>query len=70
MVIGLFLTTKEIDMNEIYVVIEGGCVQYIASNNQAIKAYVVDLDDIKDDPDGMEDQSNVLRVADQLPRIW
>ncbi len=57
-------------MDEIYVVVQGGVVQYIASGSLKIEAHVIDLDDIEDDPDGMEGQSNLLQVAKQLPLIW
>lgn len=59
-------------MDEIYIVVQGGVVQYVSSNIKPdnMATYVIDLDDIADDPDNSEEQTNLLQVANQLPRIW
>lgn len=55
-------------MTNIYIVVEGGCVRYVASDTEAeINVEVVDLDDLREDP--KPDRSR-LEVAETLPRIW
>ena len=51
-------------MNEIYIVVRGGLVQYVSVSGAQPTAHVIYLED--DD----EGTANLLQVSEQLPRIW
>jgi hypothetical protein len=53
---------------KLFIVIEGGCVRYVASNSQEIEVEVIDLDDLSDEPD--EERQALLDLAEKLPRVW
>lgn len=55
-------------MNELFVVIEGGCVRYVSSTTDDIQVTVIDLDDLHDAPD--PDVEAQLRKAEGLLRLW
>lgn len=53
---------------KIYIVVDGGCVRYVASNSQKIEVEVIDLDDLRDEPD--LGRQALLELVEILPRIW
>lgn len=60
-------------MKHVYIIISGGCVQYVASNDAKILATVIDLDDLKEDTAAGEDTTEKvahLDAASKLVRIW
>lgn len=58
-------------MTKIYIVIEGGCVRYVASDISDVEVVVVDLDDMNDAAgDDRKAIKTELDFAEGLPRIW
>ena len=58
-------------MTKIYIVIEGGCVRYVASDIPDAAVVVVDLDDMNDAEGADREVIKAdLKVAEGLPRIW
>ena len=58
-------------MSNVYIVIEGGCVRYVSSENDRIRIHVLDLDD-RADPD-YQDKAEfdaALEQAEKLTRVW
>ena len=51
-------------MDEIYIVVRGGLVQYVSASGAQPTAHVIYIED--DD----EETANLLQVAEQLPRVW
>lgn len=51
-------------MDEVYIVICDGMVQYVSASGAQPTAHVIYIED--DD----EESANLLQVANQLPRIW
>ena len=56
-------------MIRLFIIVEDGCVRYVASDSLSdIEVTVIDLDDLRDDP--QLDQEADLAVAETLPRLW
>ncbi len=58
---------------DMYIVVNGGCVQYVSSTNIDMNITVIDIDDMKAmnpaDPDNLFAESN-LATAESLARVW
>ena len=60
---------RGVDMNKLFIVVEGGCVRYVSSDLVSeVEVTVIDLDDLRDDP--QPDREAELEAADALPRLW
>ena len=59
-------------MKRIFIVVEGGCVRYVATDSSSLAedavVEVIDLDDLRDEPDA--EASAKLAEAESHLRIW
>ena len=59
-------------MSNVYIVLRGGYIQYVASGNPRTTVRVLDLDmrDAEHDPDVKAEFDANLERAEKLPRVW
>jgi len=53
---------------KLFIIVEGGCVRYVSSEAIDLFVEVIDLDDLRDEPDPA--RQNLLEWAEKLPRVW